>query len=216
MRVFLFNESVNVMSFELNGYEIVNHAISKETANLLSLEFNMVRDNVFLLNHVDLNQVGFNNDSIEKCFAWYGAYCFESLLLMVKPIVEKVVGKTLHPTYSYARIYYNGAIMKVHKDRPSCEYSATITIDVDETGPWDIWMENLNGETNPIKIPVGSMVVYQGGKLKHWREEYKGTKQIQAFLHYVDADGEYASNMYDGRVGLGMPGGLSERILNGL
>ena len=185
---------------------MVTDVISKETSNLLSVEFNMLRDNVFLSNNVNLSQVGFNNDvQVEKSFSWYGAYCFESLLLIVKPIVEKVTGKTLHPTYSYARIYYNGATMAKHRDRPSCQYSATITIDVDESGPWDIWMENLNGESTPIKIPVGSMVVYQGDKLDHWRDEYKGTKQIQAFLHYVDADGEYASNIYDGRAGLGLP-----------
>lgn len=119
--------------------------------------------------------------------------------------MEKVTGKKLHPTYSYARIYYNGATMESHVDRPSCQYSATLTVDVDDSGPWEIWLESLKSETLPIKIPVGSMLVYRGDLLNHWRNQYKGTKQIQAFLHYVDADGKYAHNIYDKRSMLGQP-----------
>ena len=189
--------------FHVDGYELIDGVISDESAKLLSTEFNILRDNVFASNDIDPNNIGFCNDiQVEKSFSWYGAYCFESLLLHVKPIMERVTGKKLHPTYSYARIYYNGATMALHKDRPSCQYSSTITIDVDSE-PWEIWMENLKGGTLPIKIPVGSMLVYRGDLLNHWRTEYTGTKQIQAFLHYVDAEGEYASNIYDGRKMLG-------------
>ena len=100
-------------------------------------------------------------------------------------------------------MYYNGAEMAVHRDRPSCQYSATMTIEVDETGPWEIWMENKYGDCSPFVIPVGSMLVYSGDKLAHWRETYTGKRQIQAFLHYVDADGEYANFKYDKRPMLG-------------
>ena len=194
------------MIFNRDGYELVDNVISKETANLLSIEFNMLRDNIFLNNNIDLSSTGFCNDpQVEKCFSWYGAYCFESLLLYVKPVVEKIVGKKLHPTYSYARIYYSDAEMKIHTDRHSCQYSATMTIEVDETGPWEIWMQNLKGEAKPVIIPVGSMLVYCGNILNHWRDKYKGNKQVQVFLHYVDADGQYADNIYDGRKMLGAP-----------
>lgn len=189
--------------FQVDGYEIVDAVISNESAKLLSTEFDILRDNIFASNNIDLNSVGFCNDpQVKKSFSWYGAYCFESLLLYAKPTMEKITGKKLYPTYSYARIYYNGATMESHVDRPSCQYSATLTVDVDSE-PWEIWMENLKGESFPIKIPVGSMLVYRGDLLNHWRNEYKGTKQTQAFLHYVDADGEYANNIYDGRKMLG-------------
>ena len=192
--------------FHIDGYEVINDVITKQTSDLLSIEFNMVRDNIFLSNNRNLNEIGFCNDVVVKnSFSWYGAYCFESLLTLVKPSVEKVTGKRLIPSYSYARIYYNGATMLSHKDRPSCQYSATLTVDVDDSGPWDIWMENFDGVSVPVKIPVGSMLVYRGDKLNHWREEYKGTKQIQAFLHYVDVDGEFANYAYDGREMLGAP-----------
>jgi len=193
------------MSFEINGYEVAHNIIGADAAQLLATEFEILKDNVYSEHGIDPSNDTFSNDSqVTKSFAWYGAYCFESLMLFVQPTMEKITGKRLYPTYSYARIYHNGAIMERHVDRPSCQYSATMTISVDETGPWEIWMTNLAGEAKPLIIPVGSMAVYSGDILEHWREEpYKGKKQIQAFLHFVDADGIYANNKYDGRRMLG-------------
>lgn len=193
------------MSFEKNGYEIIDKVISTETAELLAMEFQLLKENVYFQNGIDPNNETYSGDSqVSKSFAWYGAFCFESLLMYVHPTLEKIIGKRLHPTYSYARIYYNGATMARHVDRPSCQYSATITISVDETGPWEIWMTNLAGVAKPLVLPVGSMAVYSGDILEHWREEpYKGKRQIQAFLHFVDADGIYADHKYDGREMLG-------------
>ena len=194
--------------FDQEGYQVVNGVISPQTAELLSLEFQILRDNHHYNNSIPLNSTtGWHNDGqVERAFAWYAPYCFESLLLYVKPVMELITGKTLHPTYSYARIYYNGATMAKHIDRPSCQYSATMTISVDETGPWDIWMKNFTGDAKPITLNVGDMVVYRGDQLEHWREDpYKGNRQVQCFLHYVDAEGEYAHNIYDKRAMLGQP-----------
>jgi hypothetical protein len=200
-------------SFNEQGYQMVDNAISKETAKLLSLEFNMHRDNVYLANNISLDVIGFNNHystasnvSVEKSFSWAGFYGFESLLKMMLWKVENIVGKTLYPTYSYSRIYYTGATMAPHIDRPSCEYSATMTLEVEEgKEPWEIWIRNLKGEASAITIPVGSMVVYRGDRLEHWRDTYTGNKQIQVFLHYVDANGKYADHKFDGREMLGRP-----------
>ena len=193
------------MSFEKNGYEVVENVISKDAADLLAIEFQMVRDNLYLANDIDFDNESYGGDlQVANSFSWYGAYCFESLLIFLQPTVEKIVGKQLYPTFSYARIYYNGATMQRHMDRPSCQYSVTITISVDETGPWELWMRNLDGVAKPLVLPVGSMAVYSGDVLEHWREDpYKGKKQIQAFLHFVDVDGSYASHKYDGRKILG-------------
>lgn len=197
------------MSFKKDGYEVVDNIISADAAKLMAIEFQMVRDNVYLSNGLDFNDESIYTGDIQvaKSFSWYGAYCFESLLVFVQPTLEKIIGKRLYPVCSYARIYYNGATMARHVDRLSCQYSATITISVDETGPWEIWMTNLDGEAKPLILPVGSMAVYSGSILEHWREEpYKGKKQIQAFLHFVDADGIYSDQKYDGRQILGSAG----------
>jgi len=194
-------------TFDTDGYELVRGAIGEETARLLSIEFEMIRENIFELNNIDPNTNFFagNDPQVERSFSFYSPICFDSLLLMLQSKVEEVTGKTLYPAYSYARIYYNGAEMASHIDRPSCQYSATLTLQVDET-PWEIYMENFAGEAKPLILPVGDMVVYRGDKLKHWRNKFEGKKQIQVFLHYVDANGEYADYKFDKRKLLGSAG----------
>jgi hypothetical protein len=191
--------------FEEYGYDVADEVISEETAKLLEISMNMHRDCKYFTNRVSPDQIGYHNDIlVEKCFGDYSILPCEALLEMVIPTVEFIVGKSLYPTYSYARIYYEGAEMREHKDRPSCEYSATMTISIDET-PWDIWIEDLKGDRKSISLPTGSMMIYQGTRCPHWREPYKGKKQIQVFLHYVDVNGKYYNEMYDGRAMLASP-----------
>jgi hypothetical protein len=189
--------------FETYGYEIRKKAVSEETCKLLSYEFEMLKDNYYLSNKISAENKFVKNDvQVEKSFSWYGAYCFESLLMLMKPHVEEITAKKLYPTYSYARIYYNGAEMEKHRDRPSCQYSATVTIEC-EKDPWDIWFTDFKNNTKPLKLYTGDICVYRGDQLDHWRDKFDGQKQIQAFLHYVDSEGEFADKKYDGRKILG-------------
>lgn len=183
--------------FEQYGYEIIKNAISKETANLAAIEFEMVRDQ---------NPQSVNDGLVENAFWWYGSFVSESLLQILLPKVEEVTKLHLFPTYSYGRIYYNGAKMKRHIDRPSCQYSVTITISIDENSEsWPIGFKDLNGNDKELHLDVGDMCVYRGTELEHWRDQYKGEKQIQFFLHYVDQNGIYSDFKYDRRKMLGLP-----------
>jgi hypothetical protein len=193
-------------TFNEIGYQVVENAISQESAKLLATEFQLLRDVDCYKKNLETDKIHYRNDEqVEKAWHYYSPICFESLMLVMLPKVEEVTGKKLYPAYSYARIYYNGATMRSHTDRESCQYSTTITIEVDETGPWDIWMKNLNGESSALSLPVGSMAVYRGDKLDHWRTEYTGKKQIQAFLHYVEIGGEYDRYKFDRRPMLALP-----------
>jgi hypothetical protein len=194
------------MTFKTQGYEVVRNAIPLELAKNLALQFQMLRDTTYFMNQQDPTNVGIYGDiQVAKAFVWYGFFGFEALLLTMKDAVERVTGKTLYPTYSYARIYYKGAEMAKHTDRPSCQYSLTMTLDTDGNEPWEIWMRGLDGQARDLKLSVGDMCVYSGDKLEHWRTEFQGTKQIQVFLHYVDANGIYSNHKFDKRQMLGLP-----------
>jgi hypothetical protein len=196
------------MTFATKGYEVVKNAVGKELLQNLCTQFQILRDNVYFANNHATDSIGLGNDpQVEKSFAWYGFYGFEALLIALKPAVEKVTGKVLHPTYSYARIYYKGAEMAKHKDRPSCQYSLTLTVDTDGNEPWGIWMTSLDGKASNVKLQAGDMCVYKGDELEHWRTKFKGTKQTQVFLHYVDANGPYAEFKFDKRPMLGLTKG---------
>ncbi len=149
--------------------------------------------------------------------AIHGAPVFDSLLEQLTPHFERVSGKKLYPTYAYARLYAPGDELKVHTDRPSCEISATITLEFDGD-VWPIYVGDYTetgkgreitthgGEikylTNESEIVMsaGDAMLYRGMDKAHWREPYKeGKWQAQVFLHYVDADGPHAEWKYDKR-----------------
>jgi hypothetical protein len=79
-----------------------------------------------------------------------------------------------------------------------------MTIEMD-TSPWNILFNNRSDEIEAISLDVGDMCVYRGYELEHWREPYQGSRQIQAFLHYVDSTGDFAHYKNDTRPLLGLP-----------
>lgn len=126
---------------------------------------------------------------------------FDSLLEQLTPNIEAATGKKLLPTYAYARWYAPGDELKIHRDRESCEISATITLGF-EGNTWPIYMGYDQNKQNcrQINMKVGDAVVYKGCEMYHWREKYvEGNWQAQVFIHYVDANGPNAIWKYDKR-----------------
>lgn len=134
----------------------------------------------------------------------YGDTLMESILLHLQPTMEQATGLTLLPTYSYLRIYETGAVLARHKDRHACEISASLTLGYDAPEPWPLWLE-AHQQPRSITLQRGDMLVYKGRDLAHWRERFDGKYWIQAFFHYVDANGPLASYKFDGRRGIGLP-----------
>lgn len=138
----------------------------------------------------------------------YASPITESLTVSLKPTIEEITGLSLLPTYSYGRIYKPGNFLKKHKDRNSCEISITLNFGYlyTETNPnytWDIIVGGKRFQTLP-----GDLLIYRGIELEHMREPMQGgskSMHLQAFLHYVDANGPYADYIYDGRPGMGYP-----------
>lgn len=126
----------------------------------------------------------------------------EALLLRVQPLMERVEGAALHPCYSYLRIYRRGAELPQHLDRPSCEISTSITFGAREATRWPLCIDTRRGPL-ALDLAPGDMLAYRGAKLPHWRERFDGGLWVQAFLHYVRADGPHAAYRYDGRERIG-------------
>jgi len=146
----------------------------------------------------------YGDHQVPQSFSFYSPFCFEALSCGLLELMEEITGKELYQAYTYGRIYYKGATMEKHIDRGSCEFSATVNLSKDEV-PWEIWFENVRGENVPIILEPGDMIIYEGMKLNHWRDEFKGDRMSQAFLHYVDKNGPNAHLKYDRRPYLGFP-----------
>ena len=174
-------------SFEENGYVHAASLLDKEACLGLSKRMaDVINSNLSV-----------RDDQCSNSEAMYGV--FDDILPLIQTHIEKISGKKLFPTYTYARLYKKGEVLKNHIDRPSCEISATLTIGF-EGSSWPIFMGNHDKtEKSMIDMDVGDVVVYKGTTKHHWREEFQGELQGQIFLHYVDADGEYKHHKFDGR-----------------
>ena len=191
------------MIFKTQKYQVIKNAISYELANFIYNYFLLKREAVsfmYIKNAVyDTGMLGTWSDSqVPNTYSHYADFAMETLLMKVLPKMQKETGLQLVPTYSYARIYKHGDILKKHKDRPSCEISTTLNLGGD---PWSIFIEGTE-----IKLSVGDMLVYSGCDLEHWRERFEGNICAQVFLHYNHLNGKFSDkNKFDGRPILGLP-----------
>ena len=212
------------MSFQKNKYCVIKEAVPKQIAEFVYNYFLMKRQvarTLFDEKYISQFTTEFgvwNDEQVPNTYSHYADIAMETLLIRTLPVMEKKTGLKLFPTYSYARIYKTGDILKRHKDRFSCEISTTLNLGGD---PWPIYLEpkknvgipdgkkittSSNNKGVRVNLKPGDMLVYRGIELEHWREEFQGENCAQVFLHYNDENSEYkTSNIFDGRPHLGLP-----------
>ena len=214
------------MSFKKLKYTVIKKAISKDLAIYLYNYFLMkkqVYDTCIQYRYLSPFETinGFyegKDDQIPDTFAIYSDAAMDTLMLKCQPIMEKTTGLKLQPSYTYARIYKKGDILKRHKDRFSCEISTTLNLGGDD---WPIYLspnENVGipdwkkittvSKAKGVKINLnpGDMLVYRGMELEHWREKFKGKNCAQVFLHYNNLKTRGSRfNIFDKKKHLGLP-----------
>ena len=212
---------------KFNKYKVIKKAVSYELANFIFNYFLLKRDAVEWMykNNViyDTGMWGtWVDQQVPNTYSHYADHVMETLLMKVMPKMKEETGLELIPTYSYARIYKKGDILKRHKDRPSCEISTTIHLG---GAPWPIFIDGTGADTvidehkqihkpnapegTKVLLEVGDMLVYSGCELEHWREPLDGDICGQVFLHYNHVNGPFADkNTFDGRPMLGLPSGV--------
>lgn len=182
-------------TFKKLGYTVVRDKVSLELVNVLTQYalFDEMQD--------------FNEDTSQVVGAHskYADPAMESMLLYLHPLMEEYTGLSLAPTYSFYRVYRNGDELKPHKDRPSCEISATLCFNYsydDSLYQWPIIIEE-----NKINLYPGDFAIYRGVDLEHSREIFSphddNSWHVQAFLHYIDIDGPYLDYKFDKRNSIG-------------
>lgn len=148
---------------------------------------------------------------VKNAHSVYGDTLMETLLFFLQPHIEKNTGLEVFPTYSYYRVYRPGMILEKHKDRPSCEISATVCFGfkyfgTDPTFRWGMYIDSPNGQ-NLVTQDPGDVIIYRGCELDHWRDPFKAEEnsyQVQAFLHFINKNGPfYPEFCYDKRPGIG-------------
>jgi len=212
------------MNFKKNKYVVIKKAISSELAKFVSDYFLLKRkvtrrffDDRYISQFTEEWGV-WNDQQVPETYSHYADIAMETLLQKVLPVMEKHTGYQLYPTYSYARIYKKGDVLKRHKDRFSCEVSCTLNLGGDK---WPIFLEakknvgkpdnkkyfaESNNKGTSLLLNPGDCLAYHGELLEHWREAFQGEDCIQVFLHYNRKNALGAEeNQFDKRPHLGLP-----------
>ncbi len=130
-----------------------------------------------------------------ETYSGYKDQVMQYLHYQLHSVLQKETGLELLPTYTYFRVYRNGAVLAPHTDRPACEVSASMLIGRNTEKPWALI---VGGES--INQEVGDILIYRGCEVPHWREPLEteeGNYYVQLFAHYVDANGPYQSQAGD-------------------
>ena len=198
--------------FEKNKYNVIKEAISPELASFVYAYFQnkravaaVLQDSKFLSPY-DETWGTWKDEQIPNTYSHYADVAMETLLTRTLPTMQRITNLDLIPCYTYARIYKYGDELHRHKDRPSCEISATLNLGGDS---WPIMLDPTGQEGEKgviVDLNPGDMLIYRGCDLEHWRKPFEGYDCGQVFMHYNDAKGPFGKeNINDNRPMLGLP-----------
>ena len=197
--------------FNTHNYSVIKNAISTEMSSFI-YDYICLRRKI--ANYLFQNKLispynkqfgSWDDPQVLNTYSIYGDTVMETLLLKLKPLMEKETEQELIEMYSYCRIYKKDDVLHRHKDRMSCEISTTLNLGGD---PWPIYLEpsgEIGLKGNQVNLEPGDMLLYKGCLLEHWREPFDGDNCAQVFLHYNNKNEESEKNKYDNREFIGVP-----------
>tara|TARA_R110000822_G_scaffold110299_4_gene240366 strand:- start:168 stop:809 length:642 start_codon:yes stop_codon:yes gene_type:complete len=195
--------------FKENKFKVLKKVLNEEVLeiafNYLLIKkqcFNTLRDKNFISEFDE--SYGSIDTQVPGAWSCYSDIFMETLLLKLKPLIEKQTKLKLQETYSYCRFYVKGNELTSHIDRESCEISATLNLGGD---PWPIHFQYPNTEKKvTVDLKPGDLIVYRGSELIHWRDPFEKEECAQVFLHYNDMNSTQYSNLKcDTRLHVGLP-----------
>jgi hypothetical protein len=186
------------MSFKENGYYIIRNFLDPDFVAFI---------NQYFFTRINAGQSELGDTQSPNSYVFYGDPLMDTILGESTEKLSKISEYPLLPTYSYTRLYSKGDELFIHKDRISCELSATLSLGIPaEESISPIYFSKNEDKTDAVEIKLnpGDLCIYHGCDLYHWREPFTQKWYLQSFLHYVNADGPHKNNIYDGRPYLGM------------
>jgi hypothetical protein len=179
---------------------VIKNLVSKELCSFVSSEIRLIDK------HINLNGNSITDERHPESLSLYSPFCTEILSTHIQSTIEEKLERKLIPTYSYCRIYRTGASLTEHLDRRSSEYTLSITLEDNDNDKWPLSVEMYDHTVLETTLDVGDALLYSGRDQMHWRPgKYKGKEIVQAFIQYVDAEGDSTNFGWDGRPLLGMP-----------
>ena len=211
------------IDFENNGYLVVRNFFSEETIDILStyfdLKYRVIQSDDYLR-----QEYSSSSSDVANGLRFSNDYLTESILLLYGDKMSKVLELDLIPSYTYARIYEQGNILKPHSDRESCEVSVTCPITISDSRASTIYISNFKfdpsihsgsyqnsgeikkiGDFTQVDLLPGDALFYKGCERFHWREPLESDYLVQFFMHTVQINGQFKDFVFDKRPYMGFP-----------
>lgn len=108
------------------------------------------------------------------------------------PMVARVAGEEVKPSYVYVASYQGGASLEKHTDREQCEFSVSLCLDYSPEPslqtPWPLQLHTKSGMVTVFQ-GIGDGLLYRGRELPHSRQPLpNGHTSTSIFFHYVRKD----------------------------
>ena len=169
--------------------QVVNNVLNSELLDLLKEYYKeTINKNVWALGDRQSNRYKAHNEPMSR-FLHY-----ECL-----PLIERITGKSLKPTYTYLSAYVKGADLPPHTDRPDCEYTVSFVVDKPDNFNWNIYVHKPQQEVKykgrydekppleeceAVDCDAGGLMLFQGTDHIHFREELEADYYNVLLLHY--------------------------------
>lgn len=117
----------------------------------------------------------------------------------ILPLIERIVGKKLMPTYTYLSAYIKDSDLPAHTDRADCEYTVSFLINKPENSSWPIYLHKVKQpvkykgrydftpskeECIAVDCNAGGLMMFQGTDHIHFREALQDDFYHIVLLHY--------------------------------
>ncbi len=184
------------MAFKEKKFEVIKNFLDPDFLDFIKDYFGI---------RINAGEATLYDCQAANSYSFYSDPLVETILQNSCESISEQIGIKLLPCYSFTRLYTEGDELDIHYDRPSCEISATLSIGFSDNEINPIYFSSDQYGKNPIEILLepGDLCIYRGCDLYHWRPPFKNRWYLQAFLHFVDAEGEYKDLIYDSRPYLG-------------
>ena len=141
------------------------------------------------------------DSQVRDRYCLHGEELAKVLHAQLTPVVRRIVGEPVMPSYVYFASYRPGADLPPHVDRAQCEFSISLLADYspEPSGPsgWPLFLEKP-GEpksTFAADLCIGDALFYKGRELVHFRQPLPaGHQSTSVFFHYVRPD--FAGRMW--------------------
>ncbi len=89
------------------------------------------------------------------------------------PLVSRLAGEPLKPSFTYLIKYLEGAALDAHRDREQCAVTAVLQVDFDPepagATPWPLIFVTPERPTH-VLLACGDLLVFRGTAIEHYRE----------------------------------------------